>query len=255
MFGCDRYNNLIGASFDGSTWTAPGELGTGFGPTIEGRVHYPSFYRFNVDNVNAVTARSKEEDTDVGDTAVTPGNWPTETATEIFQEDILDGSNYQPQSLALDGVTVELCEYVIFSYHIVNKANAREIDPVDAKVSLDHVATDAAEYALQSIGKQLSAGAATITSIEIASLGVPVIGPLLGILANWIIGELGDFIKSGQCDGAVAFEQYVATGLDLYNETLQGTHQIATTHPGKPSPDGCGPTSSYVVSWSIMRDK
>ena len=55
---------------------------------------------------------------------LTPGNWPTTTATEIFQEDILDGSNYQPQFLALDGVPVELCEHVIFSYHIVNKANA-----------------------------------------------------------------------------------------------------------------------------------
>lgn len=255
VFGCDAYNNLIGAAFDGSTWTAPGALATGFGPTIEGQVHYPSLYTFNVDNVNAATARSFEADTDLGDTAVTPGNWPTKTATEIFQDDILDGSNYQPQFLALDAIPVELCEYVIFSYHIDNKANAREIDPVDAKVSLDGVAIAAAEYALQSIGKQLSAGAATITSIEIASLGVPVIGPLLGILANWIMGELGDFLKSGNCDGPVAFEQYVATGLDLYNETLQGTYQTATTHPGTTSHDGCGPTSKYVVSWSITRDK
>jgi hypothetical protein len=186
---------------------------------------------------------------------VTPGNWPTRTATEIFQEDILDGSNYQPQDLVLDGVPVELCEYVIFSYHIVNKANAREVDPVDVKVSLDTVAKAAANDALKSIGKQLSAGVATITSIEIASLGVPVIGPLLGILVKWIVGELGDFIKSGNCDGAVAFEQYVATGLDLYNETLNGTYGTETTHPGTHSNDGCGPTSKYVVSWTIMRDK
>jgi hypothetical protein len=255
VFGCDRQNNLIGASFDGSSWTDPDVLETGFGPAIEGRVHYPSLYRFNIDNVDAATVRSREEDTDVGDSAVTPGNWPTRTATEIFQSDILDGSNYQPQSLALDGVPVELCEHIIFSYHIVNKANAREIDPVDAKVSLDAVATAAAEYALKSIGKQLSAGVAAITSIEIASLGVPVIGPLLGIVASWIVGELGDFIKSGLCDGAVAFEQYVATGLDLYNETLNGTYATATTHPGTPSHDTCGPTSNYVVSWSIMRDE
>lgn len=246
--------NLLGASFDGSSWTQPGELQTGFGPTIEGRVHYPSLYSFNIDNVNAATARSKEGDTEAGDCAVTPGNWPTKTATEIFQNDILDGSNYQPQFLALGGVPVELCEYVIFSYHIVNKANAREIDPVDAKVSLDTVATAAAEFALKSIGKQLSAGAAAITSIEIASLGVPVIGPLLGIVAGWIIGELGDFIKSGWCDGPVAFEQYVATGLDLYKETLNGTYRTATTHPGTPSHDNCGPTSKCIVSWSITRN-
>ena len=117
------------------------------------------------------------------------------------------------------------------------------------------MAKDAAEYALKSIGKQLSAGVAKITSIEIASLGVPVFGPMLGILANWIIGELGGFIKSGRCDGAVAFEQYVATGLDIYNETFHGTYSTSTTHLGKTSPDGCGPTSEYIVSWSIIRDK
>jgi hypothetical protein len=255
LFGCDAFNNLIGASFNGNTWTAPGELPTGFGPTIEGRVHYPSLYRFSIDNVNAATARSAEQDTDVGSVSVTPGNWPTTTATEIFQSDILDGSNYQPQFLVLDRVAVELCEYVIFNYHIDNKANARDIDPVDAKASMETVATAAAEYALKSIGKQLSEGVMAITTIEIASLGVPVIGPLLGILANWVVGELGDFLKSGHCDGPVALEQPTLTGVDLYNETTSGTHTTSTTNPGKTSPHGCGGTSEYVVTWSIMRDK
>jgi hypothetical protein len=254
-FGCDSYNNLIGASFDGSTWTAPGELGTGFGPMIEGRVHYPSLYRFSMDNVKAATSRSAFQDTDVGSVSVTPGNWPTTTATEIFQTDILDGSNYQPQFLVLDRVPVELCEYVIFNYHIDNKANAREIDPVDAKVSMEAVATAAAEYALKSLGKQLTAGVMAITTIEVASLGVPVIGPLLGILAGWLIGELGDFLKSGHCDGPVALEQPTLTGVELYSDTMSGAHTTATTHPGKPSPAGCGGTSKYIVTWSIMRDR
>jgi len=257
VFGCDGQHNLIGSSFDGSKWTTPDELQTGFGPAIDGRVHYPSLFRFNVDNVNAATTRSKLEDTDAADTAITAGNWKTTTATEIFQEDILDGSNYQPQFLALDGVPVELCEHVIFTYHIVNKHDVRDIDPVDAKFSLDTVATDVAEYALTSIGKQLSAGASTITSVEIASLTVPAIGPLLGILANWIKNELGAFIKSGECDGTVVFGQYVATGLDLYNETMGGTYSTTTTHPAPasdPAPWQCFGASNYLVSWSLMRD-
>ena len=81
------------------------------------------------------------------------------------------------------------------------------------------------------------------------------IGSLVGLLAGWISQELGDFIKGGECNGVVAVEQYIATGLDLYNETLQGTYSMATTHPGQPAPFQCGQTSTYVVSWSIMRDK
>ena len=121
-----------------------------------------------------------------GATTHRSGNWPTTTATEIFQDDILDGSNYQPQFLALDGIHVELCEYVIFSYHIVNKAK-RPRDRPSRRQSQPRESGDGRRRVRAQIDRQAaSAGAATITSIEIASLTIRGLRRRLG---RWWIGS------------------------------------------------------------------
>lgn len=249
-----RSGTLMQLSFDGMKWSSPTALQTGSGAAIEASCSPPSRYSFSVDNVGATTARSVEEDTDVGTITITAGNWPPVPKTEIFQVDILDGSNYQPQELALSNVKVDLCEHVIFGYEIANKANARDIDIVDEKFSIENVSSIIAGDALKSISKQLGNGVQFITAVEIASLGVPVMGSALAILADWLTSQLGDILKSGHCDGPVAAEVAVIPGREIFANTLNGLHKVSTVHPGKESPDGCGPTSEYTVDWSIGKN-
>jgi hypothetical protein len=126
-------------------------------------------------------------------------------------------------------------------------------------VSLDTVANAAAGDALASISKQLRAGVEYITSVELATFTVPVLGSILGLIATWLGKQLASIFKSGACDGAVAFEQYVASGMDLQRLTLKTSanrgeiHQFTTTHPGTDSAFGCGSNSKYEVSWEIAK--
>jgi hypothetical protein len=253
LLGGGGNDSLRQLSFDGTHWSSPNALKTGYGAAIEATFSLPSRYGFSMDNVRADTARSPEQDTDVGTVTITAGNWPSVSKTEIFQQDILDGSNYQPQELAFSDVEVDLCEHVIVAYQISNKANARDIDIVDEKFSFENVASVIAADALKSISKQLDSGAHFISAVEIASLGVPVMGSILGIIAGWLTGELGDILKSGRCDGLVAVEQRVILGRDLFASTLNGLYKVTTPHPGKESPFGCGSTSQYTVDWSTSK--
>lgn len=254
MVGGDAYDNLVQSYFETNGWTPPGLLQTGFGPTMDARISVPQRFRFSVDNVKADPTRAQVSDSDVGTISVTRGNWPTTTAVEIFQEDILDGSNYQPSQMIVDHALVELCEHVIFSYHIVNKSNAREVDPIDQAVNLEALLRDAASFALTSIADQLGAGAKYISTVEIASLSVPVVGSILNKLKNWVLGELQHVFDAGYCDGDVAFEQVILTGRDLLQLTLgPGTFGLTTDHPGYDSKTGCGPNSDYQVEWTITR--
>jgi hypothetical protein len=254
MVGGDSYDNLVQSYFETNGWTPPDYLQTGFGPTVEARISVPQRFRFSVDNVKADPTRAQVSDTDVGTMTVTRGSWPATTAVEIFQEDILDGSNYQPSQMVVDHALVELCEHVIFSYHIVNKSNAREVDPVDQAVNLEALLRDAAGFALTSIADQLGAGAKYISTVEVASLSVPVVGSILDKLKSWMLGELQHVFDAGYCDGDVAFEQVILTGRDLLQLTLgQGTFGLTTDHPGYDSKTGCGPTSDYKVEWTITR--
>jgi hypothetical protein len=243
---------LMQLSFDGTQWSSATALQTADGALIEATFSPTSRYSFSIDNVRADTARSVEEDTDVGTVTLTAGNWPSVSTTEIFQVDILDGGNYQPQELACN-LEVDLCEHVIFGYQISNKANARQIDIVDEKFSLENVSSVIAGDALKSVSKQLDSGVHYITAVEIASLGVPVMGSVLAILAGWLVSELGDILKSGHCDGVVAVELAVISGRDLFANTLNERHKVTTVHPGIESPWGCGPTSEYTVEWSISK--
>ena len=254
IFLGDLNGYLTQYSFEADGWKSLGALPTGFGPTVGARISVPQRYRFSIDNVKADPSRAQWSDTDVGVMSVTRGNWPAISVSEVFQDDIIDGGNYQPQWLAVDQAIVELCEHVIFSYQIVNKANARDVDPVDQYVNLIKVLDLAGSFALKSIGDQLTAGVKYISTVEIASLGVPVVGSLLDLLKNWLLGQLQHVFDAGYCDGIVAFEQVILTGRDLLQLTLgPGIFGLTTDHPGYDSKTGCGPTSDYKVEWTMSR--
>ncbi len=257
LFGESR-GAITGASWDGERWSGFSPLRTQVGP-VAAETSLANRYRFQIWNVKADKIRARFEDTDVGNCSITPGNWPTRTATEAFGN-VLDGGSYGPNELAFEDVFLELCEHVVFNYQVINKAGtAPPTDIVDTVVSLDTVADAAAKDAVASISKQLRAGVQYITSVELASLTVPVIGSILGLVAGWLIKEIGSILTAGYCDGAVAFEQYVASGLDLQRLTLKQTgnqrelHEFVTAHPGTESHGTCGPTSHYTVNWEVAK--
>jgi hypothetical protein len=198
------------------------------------------------------TARSLNADTDTAQATLTIGNSPAATATQSI--DAIGGTHpkqWQTNLLRFGPVTVELADSVVFNYQIVNKGNPNP-DIVDSAMTA--AGKKLADYAVQSTSKSLLSGLTEIESVEIGTVSsaVPVIGPLLGILAGWLVSELTSIVFA-DCDGPVALEQVVLLGRDLCRNTSAGAYRTTTTHPGTDSATGCGSNSVYEVGWSITR--
>ncbi len=235
---------ILTSLYDGSTWTPWEQTGM--------HLVLPTQYVFSVDLVQVDTARSLNADTDTAQATVTVGNAPAQSATQYI--DAIGGTHpkqWQPNLLSFGPLTVELADSVVFNYQIVNKGNPNP-DVVDSAMTA--AGKKLADYAIQSISKSLLAGLTEIESVEIGSVSsaVPVVGPLLGILAAWLVSELTSIVFA-DCDGPVALEQVVLLGRDLCQKTAAGPYRTTTTHPGTDSAIGCGSNSVYEVSWSITR--
>jgi hypothetical protein len=230
--------------WDGSLWrewTSFGEYGL------------PSRYKFSVDFFTVETARSLDQDTDTVQSTLKVGNLATQTAAQYMGN--WGGTapkQAQVQLVNFAPVTVELCEYAIFNYQIVNSAEADQ-NVLDS--ALNKAGKSLASYAISSIMKALGQGLAAITSIEVGTItSVPVIGTILGLLSSWVLEQLASTFSAGRCDGTVALEQVVLSGRDLHLATAaQGIYTNTTDHPGTDSPAFCGSNSDYSVTWSIRR--
>jgi hypothetical protein len=235
---------ILTSLYDGATW-APWEQ-TGMHLVL------PTRYVFSIDLVQVDTARSLNADTDTATATLTIGDSPATTATQSI--DAIGGTHpkqWQTNALRFGPVTVELADSVVFNYQVVNQGNP---DPNAVDSVMTAAGKKLADYAVQSISKSLLDGLTAIEAVEIGSVSsaVPVVGPLLGILAGWLVGEIAS-IFTANCDGPVALEQVVLLGRDLYRNTAAGPYRTTTTHPGTDSNSFCGDNSVYEVSWSITR--
>ena len=235
---------ILTSLYDGTTW-APWEQ-TGMHLVL------PTQYVFSVDLVKVDTTRSLNADTDTAQATLTVGNSPAATATQWI--DAIGGTHpkeWQTNLLRFGPVTVELADSVVFNYQIVNKGDP---NPNVVDSAMTAAGKKLADYAVQSISKSLLSGLTEIESVEIGTVSsaVPVVGPLLGILAGWLVSELTSIVFA-DCDGPVALEQVVLLGRDLCRNTAAGPYRTTTTHPGTDSNTGCGANSVYEVSWSITR--
>jgi len=235
---------ILTSSYDGATWEPWQQSGM--------HLHLPTQYVFSVDLVKVDTARSLNADTDTAQATLTVGNAPAATATQHI--DAIGGTHpkqWQTNALSFGPVTVDLADSVVFNYQILNKGNPNP-DVVDS--ALTAAGKKLADYAVQSISTSLLSGLTEIESVEIGAVSsaVPVVGPLLGILAAWLVSELTSIVFA-DCDGPVALEQVVLLGRDLCRQTAAGPYRTTTTHPGIDSNIGCGANSVYEVSWSITR--
>ena len=59
---------------------------------------------------------------------------------------------------------------------------------------------------------------------------MPVIGPILAYLENWLLGQLKSLIFA-KCDGLVALEQIVKLGKDLQSLTASGPYTMSNDPP------------------------
>ena len=149
--------------------------------------------------------------------------------------------------LAFAPVNVDLSDFVIFNYLILNSGHAdqKQIDD-----QLTGFAKTLADKGVQAAKDAISKGATALVGAAIGSAVMPLIGTILGMIAGVLVGALTGLIFVN-CDGPVAAEQVALTGVQLRRETLGGgvvTHQ--TSHPGVKSNDGCGGNSRYKTTWS-----
>jgi hypothetical protein len=234
---------ILESSYDASGWTPWEQTGM--------HLSLPTRYAFLVELVQVDTARSLNADTDTAQATLTIGNFPAATQTQ--GNAAIGGTHpkqWQTNLLSFGPVVVDLADFVVFNYQIVNKGNP---DPNIVDKALNPAGKKLVDLAVKSVAKSLGAGLQAISTVEIGSLlAVPVAGPILALLQTWLTSELTSIIFA-DCDGLVAVEQVVMRGQDLNRKTAQGAYRATTTHAGTDSAVGCGGNSLYEVTWSVIR--
>jgi hypothetical protein len=251
--------DLIAPGYDGNLYHKHWD-GTAWQPLnwdqLGDHTRLPSRYRFSIDLIRVLTARSANSDTDTGQCSLVVGNWPTAIPPKNWpflqktqSQGDLGGTAVkegQTNQMNFGPVTVELCEASIFNYTFVNSA----ADPGLISDTLIKQGTQLADSGVQTVVKDIGAGLG-LTVVDVAGVAAPLLGSLLGILSAWLVGELNSIIHA-RCDGTVAAEQVVTMGKDLQAKTIQGhPFTMTTIHEGTDSPAGCGANSEYQVTWSI----
>jgi len=151
--------------------------------------------------------------------------------------------------LAFAPVSVDLSDFVIFNYLIINNGHS---DQKTIDDDLTKAANTLAGKGAQAAASAISGGLAGLIGMEIGGVALPILGSLLVAIAGWLVGDLTGIIFA-DCDGPVAVEQAALTGVQLRSGTLQGaTVSQQATHPGAKSNPGCGGNSLYKTTWSYQ---
>lgn len=219
----------------------------GFTQVTSGSFTIPGIYRLSLDSFSCENTRSLHNDTDYVSVTVTVGARPPQTITKSTG-DIDSGS--VGVDMAFEPVSVDLCEFVLFTYIILNNGHSEDsVVEADLTAAAGKLASAGASAVSKALGSALGA------AIGLAAIGgilVPILGSALGALAGWLVGELTSIIFA-DCDGVVATEQAVLTGVQLRTQTLNGVVVAKqTTHSGSDSPVGCGANSLYKTFWSYQ---
>ena len=180
-------------------------------------------------------------DTDTIAVSITVGGRPPQTLT-MKTGDVNNGTHNV--GMAFAPVNVDLSDFVIFNYLILNSGHAdqKEIDD-----QLTGFAKTLADKGVQAAKDAISKGATALVGAAMGSAVMPLIGTILGMIAGLRARALTGLIFVN-CDGPVAAEQVALTGVQLRRETLGGgvvTHQ--TSHPAS------NPTTAAVEIRAIRR--
>jgi hypothetical protein len=100
--------------------------------------------------------------------------------------------------------------------------------------------------------KAVTSAGGVLVGAQIGSFVMPLFGSILGAAAGWLVESLANIVFAN-CDGPVAVEQAVVSGMAMRQATLAGkTVSQQTTHRGHSPGAGCR-DSLYRVSWSYRR--
>src|SRR4051794_3295309 len=224
VFGLGGDYAVYHASGDGKTFAQWDRQG--------GEFETPGTYRLSLDSFEILDTRSVHNDTDSIAVTLTVGARPPQTLT-MKTGDVNNGTHNV--GLAFAPVNVDLSDFVIFNYLILNSGHA---DQKAIDDQLTGVAKTLSAKGVQAATEAIGKGLASLVGAVIGNAVLPVIGTGLGILAGWVVGGITGWIFA-DCDGPVAAEQAALTGVQLRTQTLGGgvvTHQ--TSHPGVKSNDG-----------------
>jgi hypothetical protein len=200
VFGLGGDYAMYHASGDGKTFAQWDRQG--------GEFETPGTYRFSLDSFEILDTRSVHNDTDSIAVTLTVGARPPQTLT-MKTGDVNNGTHNV--GLAFAPVNVDLSDFVIFNYLILNSGHAdqKEIDD-----QLTGFAKTLADKGVQAAKDAISKGATALVGAAIGSAVMPLIGTILGMIAGALVGALTGLIFVN-CDGPVAAEQVALTGVQL----------------------------------------
>ena len=220
-------------------------------------------YLFRLDSFDIVRRRaggvSMRTDTDYVSFTVKVGNAKPQTQVKRMG-DLDTGTHGVDLLFHIPVDTVAPSEQVIVNYLIVNAGHK---DPSFVETSLESIGKSIVVAAATAVATNVvtaaSAAAATAAGAEIGgTIGTAIpglgtaIGSAVGACAGWCVGEVTNMFTAN-CDGPVAAEQRIFRGSDLLKNTASDAFRQRTTHPGVPSPSGCGEDSLYIVDWHLSR--
>lgn len=236
----------------GPDWS-DGDVGAPDGPIdwgtfLSGPLHLPNQGLVAVNDVKCIEKRSGplESDTDYASASLAIGNWPTETAVQTIG-DLSSNQESQTNLLSLGPVTMELAEMMSFNYIVINNGSG---DATKVAAALGNAGATINTGSVSSISSQLGQGVEKIVSVVIDKglSEIPVIGSLLGTIANWLASQV-ETILSANCDGIVAAELIVFPGVPSAGTQLSN---VEMNHPGTNSNIGCGSNSNYDVWRTVL---
>jgi hypothetical protein len=221
-----------------------GKVGSPTGPagwsSRLGPIHLPNQGIVSVDFIKAVETRALHSDTDYASASVAIGNWPSVNVVQAL-EDLTKTDKVQTSLLSVGPTTIELAELTSFNYLVVNNGHA---EAAKVMAALAQGGEGLNLGSVSSISSQIEGGTTKIAEVGIDSVlkGVPVLGPILGPIANWLLDKLSG-IAFAECDGPVAAELIVFSG----EPNSAGLNDAPIVHPGIDSKTGCGANSIYEI--------
>jgi hypothetical protein len=214
----------------------------------------PCRYRLSVDLVRVKTTRALNSDTDAAMASVQAGAAAVRTRTQWIGGigGLSEPKSSQTNLLEFEPVTIDLAEPMSFSYIVVNNGHAPQAKILSALAAAGDSLSLAGSSSMQ---EDIAKGVFSIASVKLLgllALEVPVVGPILGFVENWLMDKLKSAVFES-CDGVVAVEMRAMMGRDLFMQTDNGRQPIhvTTKHPGTDSPTLCGSNSEYEVTWTI----
>jgi hypothetical protein len=194
-------------------------------------------YSFTINSIQIVEPRSTFQDTDYVSLSVVVGNNPPITAPVQSMGNV--GKGTFPVNLTIPNVAVGPNDAVSFTYAVVNSGYSSDIVEQAVEKAISVAAGKVGQLALKALLTGVTGGLGSLLSV----VGAAAFG--------WLTGEaLGFFFPD--CDGTVAGADHAYTGTQLAQQTANGTAiSVNDYHKGTGSPDLCGPTSEYYVTWSI----